>query len=115
MFLNISEKFWRISRFTRPAVGYRAAADVGEFSVDTESAVPLSVDNTAARNLAYNPEHHERTKHIDRRHFYIRELVEEGRITVPFVKSADNLADFFTKPLAPAPYTALRDRVMGYA
>ena len=50
-----------------------------------------------------------------RRHFYIRELVEEGRLTVPFVCSADNLADFFTKPLAPAPFTTLRNRVMGYA
>ena len=76
---------------------------------------PVSVDNTAARDLAYNPEHHERTKHIDRRHFYVRELVEDGRITVPFVRSADNIADFFTKPLAPAPFTAFRDRIMGYA
>ena len=86
-----------------------------ELGLGAMGPIPVSVDNTAARNLAYNPEHHERTKHIDRRHFYIRELVEEGRITVPFVCSADNLADFFTKPLAPAPFTALRNRIMGYA
>ena len=30
----------------------------------------LHVDNQAARDLAYNPEHHKRTKHIDRRHFF---------------------------------------------
>ena len=34
--------------------------------------VELKTDNKAARDLAYNPEHHERTKHIERRHFYIR-------------------------------------------
>ena len=88
---------------------------LGELGLWDDQPVSVAVDNTAARNLAYNPEHHERTKHIDRRHFYIRELVEEGRITVPFVRSADNLADFFTKPLAPAPFVAFRDRVMGYA
>ena len=85
-----------------------------EMGVGADAATPVSVDNTAARDLAYNPEHHERTKHIDRRHFYVRELVEDGRITVPFVRSADNIADFFTKPLAPAPFTAFRDRIMGY-
>ena len=67
-----------------------------------------------ARNLAYTPEHHERSKHIDRRHFYVRELVEEGRLVVPFVKSADNIADFFTKPLACSVFTSFRDRIMGY-
>ena len=42
-----------------------------------------------------------RTKHIQRRHFFIREMVEEGRLIVPFVRTSDNLADFFTKPLNP--------------
>ena len=87
---------------------------LGELGAGCPGAVKLSVDNTGARNLAYNPEHHERTKHIDRRHFYIRELVEAGRITVPFVRSADNIADFFTKPLAPTPFVAFRTRIMGY-
>ena len=45
----------------------------------------LSTDNTGARDLAYNPEHHEKTKHIARRHFYVREVVEEGMLRVPFV------------------------------
>ena len=36
----------------------------------------LGVDNTGARDLAYNPEHHARSKHIERRHFFIREMVE---------------------------------------
>ena len=31
----------------------------------------ISSDNMAARDLAYNPEHHARTKHVERRRFYI--------------------------------------------
>ena len=72
----------------------------------------MAVDNTGARDLAYNPEHHARTKHIDRRHFYVRELVEDMRITVPFVPSEENYADFFTKALKPAQFFPMRDRIM---
>ena len=42
----------------------------------------LYVDNRGAIDLAYNPEHHQRTKHIDRRHFYVRELVENRKATI---------------------------------
>jgi len=58
----------------------------------------LSMDNKAGIDLAHNPEHHKRTKHIKRHHFLIRETIEALKIGVPYIKSSDNLADFFTKP-----------------
>ena len=60
----------------------------------------------------HNPEHHNRTKHIERRHFFVREMVENMRIRVPFVRTADNLADFFTKPLPPRVFIEMRDVIM---
>ena len=83
-----------------------------ELGEHDDSAVELGVDNKAARDLAYNPEHHERTKHIARRHFYVRELVEDGTITVPYVNTADNVADFFTKPFGKSQFRAFRDAIM---
>eukprot|EP00965_Chrysotila_dentata_P132594 4384648-Pleurochrysis_carterae.AAC.1 len=59
------------------------------------------MDNKSAIDLGYNPEHHQRSKHIDRRNFFVSEKVDSHDITVPFVKSVDNMADFFTKPLPP--------------
>ena len=85
---------------------------VTELGFGTGKPVKLAVDNTAARDLAYNPQHHDRSKHIDRRHFFIREMVEEGRLIVPFVRTADNLADFFTKPLAPDLFDRFRAEIM---
>ena len=79
------------------------------FSVDTP---PLKLDNKSAIDLAYNPEHHSRVKHIERRHLFIRECVEEGKIRVPFVPTADNVADFFTKPLMGKHFFNMRDKVM---
>ena len=60
------------------------------------------------------PEHHQRTKHIERRHFYVREAVEKMEIRVPYVATCDNIADFFTKPLAPKQYFAMRNLIMNY-
>ena len=38
--------------------------------------------------------------------------MENHKLTVPFVRTDDNLADFFTKPLAPSQFFALRDKIM---
>ena len=78
------------------------------------SPTSVATDNTGAKALAYNPEHHERVKHVERRHFYVRELVEDGLLTVPYVATTANMADFFTKPLAAAQFFALRNLMMNF-
>ena len=40
-------------------------------------------------------------KHIARRHFFVRECVENFQIEVPYVNTMDNLADFLTKAQPP--------------
>eukprot|EP00965_Chrysotila_dentata_P050063 1658599-Pleurochrysis_carterae.AAC.2 len=87
------------SEAAKKAVYLRAL--FSELGLPQSEPTPLSMDNKSAIDLAYTPEHHQRTKHIDRRHFFVREKVETHDITVPFVTSADNMADFFTKPLPP--------------
>ena len=87
-------------------------AFLGELGIGSGASISLGCDNKAAIDLAYNPEHHQKTKHIQRRHFFVRELVEEKRINVPFVNSVDNLADFFTKPLDARVFYPMRDRIM---
>eukprot|EP00966_Prymnesium_polylepis_P072708 1688245-Prymnesium_polylepis.1 len=53
-------------------------------------------------------------KHVERRHFFVRECVENLQIVVPFVASADNMADFFTKPLGPKQFFPLQNRIMNF-
>jgi hypothetical protein len=45
-----------------------------------------AMDNQSAIAVAYNPEHLQRVKHMERRHFFVRELVENHQIRVPFVR-----------------------------
>ena len=52
------------------------------------------MDNQAAIAISFNPELYSRTKDIDRRHFFVRECVENMQIRVPYVNTVDNLADY---------------------
>ena len=98
------------SEAAKEAKFYREFAE--ELGFKQTAPTRLLVDNTATVDLSYNPEYHSRTKHIDRRHFYVRELVEEHILQVQYVNTADNLADFFTKPLPPKTFFKLRNIIM---
>jgi hypothetical protein len=54
-------------------------------------------DNLGAIFLAKNAQVSARTKHIDVRHHFIRDLIKEKQLTIKFVKSEDNPADIMTK------------------
>ena len=62
-------------------------------------ATPLFMDNRGASLLARNPVYHNRTKHIDIRHHFIRQCVSDGSIDVKLISTSDNAADLFTKSL----------------
>ena len=85
---------------------------LGELGVAQAAPTEMGMDNQAAIAISYNPELHSRTKHIDRRHFFVRECVENLELRVPFVGTADNAADFFTKPLPAKTFYAMRNRLM---
>ena len=85
---------------------------LGELGLSAADPIELASDNQAAIAISYNPEHHTRCKHVERRHFFVRECVERQQLRVPFVATVDNLADFFTKPLPAKRFFALRDALM---
>ena len=65
-------------------------------------------DNRGASTLSYNPDFHKRTKHIRRRHHFVRECAEEGDITVHWVPGDENPADMLTKPVPGPRLTTLK-------
>ncbi|GKB54063.1 retrovirus-related pol polyprotein from transposon TNT 1-94 [Tanacetum coccineum] len=62
--------------------------------------IPLYCDNKSAIALCCNNVQHFRSKHIDIRHHFIKEQVENGVVELYFVRTEYQLADIFTKPLA---------------
>ncbi|KAL0672285.1 hypothetical protein Bca4012_000265 [Brassica carinata] len=65
-------------------------------------------DNMSAINQSKNPVQHSRTKHVDIRHHFVRELVELKFVILEHVSSEKQLADLFTKPLDYNTFMGLR-------
>ncbi|GKC03203.1 retrovirus-related pol polyprotein from transposon TNT 1-94 [Tanacetum coccineum] len=61
--------------------------------------IPLYCDNQSAIALCCNNVQHSRSKHIDIRHHFIKEQVENRVVEVYFVEMKYQLADIFTKAL----------------
>ncbi|CAI7823372.1 unnamed protein product [Closterium sp. NIES-54] len=72
-----------------------------------QSAPTLWCDNQSTIHISQDPVYHTRTKHIELRHFFIRDLVQQEQLTVEYVASDCNLADLFTKPLGKVPHHRL--------
>ncbi|XP_050913651.1 uncharacterized mitochondrial protein AtMg00810 [Lathyrus oleraceus] len=81
-----------------------------EYNV-TQDVMTLYYDNLSAINISKNPIQHSRTKHIDIRHHFIRELVEEKIIAMEHVTIEMQLADIFTKALDANQFECLRGKL----
>ena len=73
--------------------------------------IPLLCDNESAVKIANNPVQHSRTKHIDIRHHFLRDHVARNDILLCGVRSEDQLADIFTKPLDESTFCRLRSEL----
>jgi cellulose biosynthesis protein BcsQ len=83
-----------------------------ELTLKPHKPLLIYIDSTGSMSLAHNPRHHDRTKHIDVRHHFIREATENGHVELQHVSSEKNTADVLTKPL-PQPLHELHTSSMG--
>ena len=72
----------------------------------------VRVDNVGAIFLANNLTTGDRTKHIDVRHHFVREIVEEGVVKIVFIRTADNDADLWTKNVTGELFEKHSDKVV---
>jgi hypothetical protein len=73
--------------------------------------VPLLCDNESDVKIANNPVQYSRTKHINIHHHFLRDHVAKGDIILEGVRSEDQLADIFTKPLDKTRFCMLRNEL----
>ena len=76
-------------------------------------ATVLKMDSSSAVDLAHDPVKHSASKHIARRDLFLRELVSRGELKPVLVKTAENVADALTKPLAKGPFLMHRRKLLG--
>jgi Reverse transcriptase (RNA-dependent DNA polymerase) len=82
--------------------------------------VQVKVDNMGAIYMTENSTSSSRTRHIDTRYFFVKDMQNDGLCKVDFVRSGDNVSDIATKNVTGEvhdshleKYTAERDAVIG--
>ena len=96
-----------LSSATQEAVWLRRLME----DLGREMAAPTTIyeDNQGAIELAKNAKYHNRTKHIDICHHFVRERVVSNEIQVIYCPTGDMIADIMTKGLAKIAFEKLRD------
>ncbi|SYW78879.1 uncharacterized protein UHO2_02891 [Ustilago hordei] len=56
-------------------------------------------DNTGTIQVSKDPAQRWKLKHIDTKYHFIRDNVQDGKVKIKYINTADNLADLFTKPV----------------
>lgn len=68
--------------------------------LNSNNMIPtLYVDNQSAISLTKSDENSKRTKHIDVKAHYVRDLYAKNEIKIKYVPTAENVSDIFTKAL----------------
>ena len=63
------------------------------------SCINLFCDSQGAIYLTKDQMFHERTKHIDVKYHYVRDVVTQGKLKVCKISTHDNPADMMSKPV----------------
>ena len=71
---------------------------LGDYGLSQETIV-IYYDNSSAIDISKNPVQHAKTKHIEIRYHFIRDLVEKKVVTLKYIPIERQNVDIFTKTL----------------
>ena len=74
-----------------------------DLTIYTPSPLLFS-DSQSALALTGDPTNYSRSKHIDIRYHFIRDVIQKNQISVDYIPSTDQPADILTKALGPLPH-----------
>ena len=103
-------EYYAMTHAFKEALWLRAFLTLLQFPVP--SPFPILSDNQAACSLSHSPAVSARSKHIDIRHHFIRDLVQNGSFSTTWIPTGDMPADIFTKAL-PFPIFSRHRNILG--
>ena len=77
--------------------------------VEEKIGTVIMCDNSSTIQLSKNPLFHGKSKHIDVRFHFLRDLVNDGVVELSYCNSQDQIADIMTKLLKLEQFEKLRD------
>jgi len=68
-------------------------------------------DNQSCIRMTENHVFHDRTKHIEIKYHYIRDMVEKGAVKLQYVPTNEQTVDMLTKPLSRMKFEHFRNKL----
>ena len=82
----------------------------GLFNLELDTTVILC-DNQSCIKMTENLVFHDRSKHMEIRYFYIRDMMQKGAIKLQYVSTDEQVVDVLTKPLSQVKFEHFRDKL----
>jgi transposase InsO family protein len=82
----------------------------GLFDLEMRATVILC-DNQSCIEMTTNPVFHDRSKHMEIRYHYIRDMVQRGALKLQCISKDEQVADVLTKPLSCVKFEYFRDKL----
>ena len=67
--------------------------------------------NRSCSNLSENLVFHDKSKHIEIKYHYIRDMVQRGAVKLRYVAMDEQIVDVLTKPLARVKFKYFKERL----
>lgn len=80
-----------------------------DFNITIIEPIIIETDNQSCIKMIENEKFSNRTKHIDVRYHYLKDLVHNKKLQLKYCPTEINVADMLTKPLAGSKIKALRE------
>ena len=71
----------------------------------------IHCNNQSCVKLSENPVFHDRSKHIEIKYHYIRDMVQRKEVHVQYLPTHEQIVDIFTKPLAKTEFKYFCERL----
>ena len=75
----------------------------------SDDPLVVNEDNQSAICIAKNPKDHAKTKHIQIKYHFVRDLIQQNVLVLKYCPTEEMLADVFTKPLPKTQFEKLRN------
>jgi len=74
---------------------------------------PMTIhcNNQSCVKLSENPVFHNKSKHIEIKYHYIRDMVQRKEVHVQYLSTHEQIADIFTKPLAKTKFKYFHEKL----
>ncbi len=101
-------EYMTLSEAAKEAIWIREFLRELEFRSRDDQLVLIFADNKSAIDLIINPLYHKRTKHIEMRWHWIREMMNRKKITLRYLPISEMIADELIKPLPASAFSKFR-------